>query len=107
MAHIQRRCPTCATTVAKRARACERCGGTKFSYKVRYTDDVGREKSKTFRLKGDADRFIVGVSRQLLAGIYVDPATSRIPLRTQAEIWRLNQAHLRPASARSPEKALL
>lgn len=87
MAHLQRR-------------------GTRgnYKYRVRYIDDEGTERSRTFALKGDADMFLVAISHQLLAGTYIDPSAGKITLRAQAEAWRLNQAHLRPGSVRSLEE---
>lgn len=87
MAHIQRR-------------------GTKgsYRYRVRYTDDTGTEKSKTFRLKEQAEQFLISVSHQILSGTYIDPAASKITVRAQCEAWRANLAHLRPSSAEALER---
>lgn len=81
MAHIQRR-------------------GSKghYRYRVRYIDDTGKERSKTFDLKGDADRFLIGVSHQVLAGVYIDPSAGRITVKGYGEQWRKNLTHLRPTS---------
>lgn len=81
--------------------------GTKgsYRYRVRYTDDTGSERSKTFTRKEDADRFLVAVSHQVLSGTYTDPSAGKVTLKAHAEVWRLNQAHLRPKSADSLEQA--
>lgn len=82
--------------------------GTKgdYRYKVRYLDDQQVERARTFRLKGDADTFLTAVSHQLLAGTYIDPSAGKVTVKAFGEVWRANQAHLRPTSARSLEHDL-
>lgn len=75
-----------------------------YRYRVRYLDDTGAERNKTFRLKGDADTFLTSVSHQLLAGTYIDPAAGRVTLKAQAERWRKDLVHLRASSASSLER---
>jgi integrase len=80
--------------------------GTKpnYRYRVRYTDDAGTERSKTFRFKADAEAFLTSVSHQLLAGTYIDPNAGKVTVKAQCEAWRKNLAHLRPSSAVSLEQ---
>jgi integrase len=56
-------------------------------YQVRYRDPDGRQRAKTFRRKGDADRFAAVVEADKLRGAYVDPTAGRIQLRDYAEQW--------------------
>lgn len=56
-------------------------------YLVRYRDPDGRQRAKTFRRKGDADRFAAVVEADKLRGSYVDPSAGRILLRDFAESW--------------------
>lgn len=57
------------------------------AYQVRYRDPDGNERSKSFRRKGDADRFATLTEADKLRGTYVDPSAGRISLRAFAEQW--------------------
>lgn len=86
MAHIQRR-------QGKKGR----------SYRVRYTDPEGRERSKTFRRLVEAEAFVVSVSHSMRAGSYIDPAAGQQTVRAYLEEWRAQQSHHRPRTARTTE----
>lgn len=49
-------------------------------YRVRYWDDAHRQKSRTFRLKREADIFKRQVETQLAEGEYIDPELKTIPV---------------------------
>jgi integrase len=76
------------------------------SYKVRYIDPDGRERSKTFRKKAHADDFALEVSHQVRAGSYVDPTAGRITVKRYLEQWRQQQAQHRPRTATTVERRL-
>src|SRR5437588_4193148 len=59
LAHIQRRCATrgCRRPIPPRARTCRACGGS-VEYRARYRGPDGRERSKVFERKGDAEAFV-------------------------------------------------
>jgi integrase len=75
MAHIDRR----ERTNAK--------GETVRSYRVRWRGPDGKERSKSFKRKGEADRFAATVSADLVRGQYVDPGAGKILFETYAEQW--------------------
>ena len=74
-------------------------------YRARYRSPDGQEHSRTFRRKGDADRFLTSVEHSKLTGGYVDPAAGRTTFRAYAEEWRLVQVN-RPGTAVSIETQL-
>lgn len=71
-------------------------------WRARYTDADGRERSQTFARKGDAEKFLVTVTADVLRGSYVDPQRSRLPLRAYTERWLAAQT-LAPSSRRTYE----
>lgn len=67
-------------------------------YTVRWRDESGRQRKKSFKRKVDADRFRAEIEHQLYSGTYVDPAAGRVTFREFAESWRAAQPH-RPNTA--------
>lgn len=56
-------------------------------YRVRYIDPDGKECSRSFDRKEDADNFRSTVDADILRGTYLDPAAGRITLRKYTEGW--------------------
>jgi integrase len=75
MAHIDRR----ERTNAK--------GETVRSYRVRWRGPDGKERSKSFKRKGEADRFAATVSADLVRGQYVDPSAGKVLFEDYAKRW--------------------
>jgi integrase len=67
-------------------------------WRARYRDPAGRERSKSFTRKVDAERFLVSIEDAKLRGAYVDPAAGRVPFSEWAERWYLTTAHLKPST---------
>jgi len=67
MAHIQKRGPS--------------------RYKVRYRGPDGKERSKTYSRKGDADRFAATVEADRARGAWVDPDRGRRHFSEYAKVW--------------------
>jgi integrase len=67
-------------------------------WRARYRDPSGRERSRSFARKVDAERFLVGIEDAKLRGAYVDPAAGRIGIGEWAERWYLTTAHLKPST---------
>ena len=61
--------------------------GTERRWQVRYEDPDGRERTKTFRRKPDAQRFLDETTADLMTGRYVSPEAGRVRLREHAERW--------------------
>jgi integrase len=126
MAHVERhhRKPCdregCGDGFAKHGRsakgACTREGcvcprwrpaeGDRETLRARWRDPAGRERSKTFTRKIDADRFLVSVEDSKLRGAYVDPAAGRTLFGPWAERWYNSTAHLKPTTRRDYRKLL-
>lgn len=65
-------------------------------YDVRLRGPDGRERSKTFRTKKEAERYERAHFAALDAGTWVDPRAGRITLEEWATEWRRTIVHLRP-----------
>ncbi|MDQ3756493.1 MAG: hypothetical protein M3394_01425, partial [Actinomycetota bacterium] len=85
-------------------------------WRARYRDPEGREKSRTFERKVDAENFLDSVRGELVHGTYIDPDASRQTFEsfadewaaaqdwkaTSAESWRYVRARLVPLLGRLP-----
>jgi integrase len=75
-------------------------------WRARWRDPAGRERSKSFARKTDAERFLVGIEDAKLRGAYVSPAAGKVNFGEWAERWYATTAHLKP-STRRDYRALL
>ena len=74
-------------------------------YIVRWRDETGRQRKKSFKRSTDAGRFKAQIEHQLLASIYVDPSRGREPFEDYAERWRAKQPH-QPSTANNTRSRL-
>lgn len=74
-------------------------------WRARYRDQDGREHSRHFDRKVDAQRWIDEVTASVITGRYVDPRSAKKPFKEYAEEWRANQPH-RPSTAKAVEQHL-
>ena len=94
MAHIQRKCSGCRRSIPEGSRSCPKCGGRGASWVARYRGPDGRERSKTFDRKTDAERFLTATESAKLRGEWVDPQQSRTRFRdwaTKVEAGRVGR----------------
>jgi hypothetical protein len=75
-------------------------------WRARYRDPSGRERSKSFARKVDAEQFLVGIEDTKLRGAYVDPQLGRVLFGEWAERWFRTTADLKPSSRRTYRKLL-
>jgi len=61
--------------------------GTGRRWRARYKDLDGRERSRSFDRKLDAERFLAEVGHSLIRGSYRDPDAGRVTLRSYARDW--------------------
>ncbi len=61
--------------------------GTGRRWRVRYAAPDGRERSRSFDRKTDADRFRVAVEADVQRGTYIDPSAGKMTLRRYADGW--------------------
>lgn len=74
-------------------------------YRVRWRDDAGKQKSKTFARRRDADQWRTKVEHDVLSGTYIDPSAGRVTLRMYAEMWVERQVWA-PSTRASASQAL-
>jgi hypothetical protein len=75
-------------------------------WRARYRDPSGRERSKSFARKVDAEQFLVSIEDAKLRGAYVDPQLGRVLFGEWAERWFRTTADLKPSSRRTYRKLL-
>ena len=63
---------------------------------MRYRDPTGRERSRSFARKADADRFMATVQADLIRGDWTDPRLSKTTLAEWSERWLVTKTHLKP-----------
>ncbi|GAA2501821.1 site-specific integrase [Terrabacter carboxydivorans] len=67
-------------------------------WRARYRDTSGRERTKQFARKVDAQRWLAETTQSLREGRYVDPQAGRLTLSDYAQEWLSRQVH-RPTTA--------
>lgn len=70
-------------------------GGKKF-YLARYRDPSGKQRSKSFTRKVDAERFITGVENSKIVGTYIDPTRARLTVGEWSARWLDGRGDLSP-----------
>jgi integrase len=67
-------------------------------WRARYRGPDGRERSKTFERRVDAERWLVGQEAGKLTGAWVDPALGRMTFAEWADRWETTTVDLRPTT---------
>ena len=62
-------------------------------WRARYRDPDGRELSRTFARRSDAERFLALTEADKAHGAWVDPAAGRTPFGAYARTWQQAQVH--------------
>jgi integrase len=100
MAHIERRvrCRTCGGPFV--SGSCQKCGrqASQVAYRARYIDPTGRERSRSFSRKVDAERFLTTVESAKLQGTWTDPARGKVTFAAWLETWWTTATDLRPST---------
>jgi integrase len=78
----------------------------KTSYRVRYRDPVGAQRSQVFTRKVDAQRWSTENENDKLRGAWIDPAAGRMLFAEQTERWFATKAVLRHTTQRDYRKLL-
>jgi integrase len=86
--------------VAKRVR------NGQVTWRARWRDDTGAQRSKSFRRKVDAERFMTNLDHGRLNGAYVDPSAGRMTVGEWSERWMSGQVQLKPKTRASYESLL-
>jgi integrase len=77
----------------------QRTAGGKITWRAMYRTPEGRQRSKTFDRKVDAQRFLTTVESAKLGGSYVDPARSVGTVGDLAKTWLAGKVDLKPSTA--------
>ena len=75
-------------------------------YEVRYRAANGKERSRTFRTKKEAERHERGQKTAMERGVWVDPQKGRVTLEQWAIEWQRTVVHLRSSTRRIYETNL-
>ena len=75
-------------------------------WEARYRDPLGRERSKSFSTKRDAEQFLGRQSADLQRGDYLDPRLGRTTVEHWAREWLSTTVHLKPKTRASYESIL-
>ncbi len=67
-------------------------------YEVRLRGRDGRERSRTFRTRKEAERYERAQHQALDSGLWVDPRSGKVTLGAWATEWQRTVVHLRPGS---------
>ena len=77
-------------------------------YVARYRTPNGSERSKSFKRKVDAERFLTIIEADKMRGAWVDPRLGKTTLASWAEDFAATTTHLRPSTralaARDPQQ---
>jgi hypothetical protein len=87
-------------TIEKRVR------NGKTTYRARYRDPAGVQRSKVFARKADAQRFLNETETAKARGTWTDPALGRVLFRDWLGEWWATTTNLR-ASTRARDESLL
>jgi len=74
---------------------------------ARYRGPGGRERSKTFDRRVDADRWLAGVSFAIARGEWTDPARSRVTVGDWSRQWLTAKAPSLKATTRESHRSIL
>jgi integrase len=80
-------------------------GGT-VSYRARYRDPAGRERSKSFSRKVDAERWLADVQHAKSRGAWTDPSLGKVRFADWLTAWWATTTNLRPTT-RARDETLL
>lgn len=71
------------------------------TWRSRWRDPAGRQRSKTFKRKVDADRHQASVTTDLARGVYVAPVRSTLTVRAWAEQWLAGAHNIRKGTRKT------
>jgi integrase len=76
-----------------------RSGEVRYEVRVRGTD--GKERSRTFRTKKEAERYQRAHHAAIDSGVWIDPRAGRVTLAAWAKEWQRTVVHLRPKTCKA------
>jgi len=76
------------------------------NWQVRYLDPTGRERSRTFKRKADAEKFLIQIESQIQRSEWIDPGLAATPFDDWATRWLSTRSHLKPKTLAGYESLL-
>ena len=67
-------------------------------WRARYRDPSGKQRSRNFPRRRDAEQFLTSVDHSKATNAYVDPALGRITFGSWVKEWRRGVVDLRPST---------
>ena len=68
-------------------------------WRARYRNPEGRDRSRSFDRRIDAEKFLTSIEHSKLTGSYIDPSAGKVTFKSYAERWRCNQVHRKATEA--------
>ncbi len=84
----------------------QQTAGGKITWRAHYRDPAGKQRSKSFDRKVDAQRFLTTVESAKLASAYIDPARSTLTVGTLIDQWLAGKINLKPSTRARYESAI-
>jgi integrase len=75
-------------------------------WQARYREQSGRQRTRSFRTKGEARIFLGTVETDLAQGTWTDPGQAKVRFSTYTARWRDSLAHLRPGTLNNVDSFL-
>ena len=72
--------------------------GKGLRWRVRWTDETNKGRSKSFAKKGDAEKYAHKIKHDLLTGVYRDPRSGEMTFGEYATNWQANRHDAKPAT---------
>ncbi len=81
-------------------------GARDTKWKARYPDPTGKDRSKTFPRKADAEKFLERVGSNMQKGDWIDPRADKSRFDDWVEVWWKTTVKLTPSTRRGYDKIL-
>ncbi len=99
--------PTKFTWVDDRATGRQVKKGTRDTkWKARYTDPAGKDRSKTFARKADAEKFLERIGTDMQKSEWIDPRADKSRFDDWVDVWWKTTIKLAPSTRRGYDKIL-
>ena len=84
--------------IQKRTYGSARTGKVTTTWQARYTSPDGRERTKRFGRKVDAENWLKVNEGDVVRGVWIDPRAGRVTMRSFANGWLEQRSDLRPTT---------
>lgn len=78
----------------------------KITWRAMYRTPEGKQRSKSFPTKREAERFLIGVESSKLTGSYIDPIRSVLTVGVLVDEWLAGKLNLKPSTRARYESAI-